>query len=304
MKVQCFSIYFAILLLTFSSLALAKSSKTGGQVKKKVTSIKEPIDTIKKTVLTKKIEKNTIDYSKYPGLFYSPVHLNGFIDYKWIQQNPQDLKKFLEKIASVSKEDYSTWEKDTKIAFWINCHNAMVINKIVNSYPEKDHILKDMTKKGLVKKIQKDILTEQCSVMGSLISLDSVQSILRYEFKEPKIHFALILGTEDTPGLSTAPYTSSSLKSWLVIQTIKSLRDPQIFKIDINKKVVYLSRIFKKIEEDLNKIAKIGDASNSDLRSLSYILPYVNSSEKEFIQNENYKIKYLNPSWTLREHVN
>ena len=87
---------------------------------------------------------------------------------------------------------------------------------------------------------------------GRVISLDDVEhGIIRKEFKEPRIHFALVCAALSCPPLRSEAYTGDALFNQLQDQArIFLLQSPAKNRVDVPARTVYASRIFDYYKED------------------------------------------------------
>jgi len=60
---------------------------------------------------------------------------NGYIHYGAWQSNRGRLDQFLKAMQSVSHREISGWTAAQRQAFWINAYNALVVNRILEVYP-------------------------------------------------------------------------------------------------------------------------------------------------------------------------
>ena len=65
---------------------------------------------------------------------------DGRVDYAAIKKSPAGLDQFLDGVRPVAAKDYETWNRDQKIAFWINTYNASAVKLVVDHYPLKRKI--------------------------------------------------------------------------------------------------------------------------------------------------------------------
>jgi hypothetical protein len=95
------------------------------------------------------------------------------------------------------------------------------------------------------------------------------------------------------------------LSSQLDEQTRRYLQRPKNFRIDREKKRVYLSSLFKWYGKDFVKTygTSVGFAGHNDAERavLNFISNYLAESERRYLRNERYGLKYLDYDWALNE---
>jgi len=108
--------------------------------------------------------------------------------------------------------------------------------------------------------------------------------ILRKEFNEPRIHFAIVCASKSCPQLLNKAYEPENLEQQLTQQAINFVNDPTKNEIEIEE--IRVSSIFKWFKKDFTKngtlVEFIRQYSKSDIRS-------------------DAKIKYLEYDWSLNE---
>jgi hypothetical protein len=235
------------------------------------------------------------------------VDENGFVDYRALKQDRIDLDDFLVSVDKLKVAAYREWTDERKISFWIDVYNALTLKVILDHYPIKSSFLKSLRyPKNSIRQIGGvwDKITFQ--VMGEEMSLDHIEhQILRREFKEPRIHMALVCAAMSCPPLRQEPYEGERLRDQLDDQTRRFVTDPRGFLIDREKERIYLSSIFKWYGDDFVDVYEpesgyIG-LKQKERAVLSFISRYLSDQDQDYLKNESYKVKHLNYDWTLNE---
>ena len=78
-----------------------------------------------------------VDHSLYDSLLKQHVTDNGLVRYEDLQQDKEQLDKYLRQLRNASLEDAS---KATKLAFYINAYNACTLQLILRHYPDIESI--------------------------------------------------------------------------------------------------------------------------------------------------------------------
>jgi hypothetical protein len=135
------------------------------------------------------------------------------VDYvAWKARGLGPLKAY---IASLEKIDPATLQRNTQMAFWINLYNAKTAEIVLERYPVasiKDIDLKDPDGKPADGPWKAKVVTGA----GRRLSLDEIgDSILRAQFKDPRIHYALNCLSIGCPNLLPQAYTAARLERQL-----------------------------------------------------------------------------------------
>jgi len=105
------------------------------------------------------------------------------------------------------------------------------------------------------------------------------------------------------PRLRGEPYEGARLYEQLDDQTRHFLSDPQKFAMDQRARVVRVSAIFDWFGGDF--VARYGEGGNAHLPKdedraiMSFASGYVDESDREFLLEADYAIKYFDYDWTL-----
>jgi len=232
---------------------------------------------------------------QYPkwDLFLNEYVTDGSVDYQQIKENRMDLLNVYEEIAAVQKKEYDSWTDKQKIAFWLNAYNIGAVLSVVDFYPIK----KGLNWKALAfpeNSIQQipDVWDRPVFVLlGEKTSLGKIEhEILRKQFKEPRIHFALVCASIGCPALREEPFYAELLDKQLDDQIKRFLSTPEKFRYDKTKNMLYLSPIFKWFRKDFQQTGGI----------LPFIKKYVPENVASAISG-NSKIEWLTYDWSLNE---
>ena len=214
-------------------------------------------------------------YSEWDSVLQEHVK-QGFVDYKGLQNQPENLKQFLEKATNVQKQDFEKWEKKEQLAFYINLYNALTIKLILSEYPVKS--IKDIGNffRG---PWSRDVF----SLFGNTITLNNLEhDIIRKQFKEPRIHLVLVCAAKACPPLRSESYRAEILNELLENQAKNYLSSSNGLVIDEQKETIFISSIFKWYAEDFESVP-------------DFIQKYTSTSIK------TYSIRYLDYDWSLNE---
>ena len=129
---------------------------------------------------------------------------------------------------------------------------------------------------------------------GQVMSLDHLENkIIRVDYHEPRIHFALVCAARGCPPLRSEPYVGRRLASQLDDQAKQFLAAAGKNRFDAAKDTLWLSPIFKWYKEDF--VASAGSVS-------AYIKPYLPEELRQALgRSSNPKIRYTNYDWGLND---
>jgi hypothetical protein len=210
------------------------------------------------------------------------VKPTGLVDYKGFVREKAKLESYL-KLLSANAPDRKTWTKNQQLAYWINAYNAFTVKLIVDNYPVKS--IRDL---GPTLKIPmiKDVWHYKFFKIGGVeSSLDEIEhSILRKEFDEPRIHFAINCASVSCPPLLNEAFVAEKIESQLTKVTTSFINDSSRNKITSNQ--AQISSIFSWFKGDFTKKGTLID--------------FLNTYSKVKLKSSA-KISHLDYNWNLNE---
>ena len=219
-----------------------------------------------------------IDNTIYGKLLQKYV-INGKVDYKGLKSEESRLDSYLDQIASIDPDKLSS---NQRFAFYINAYNAWTLKLILTHYPGISSI-KDIGG-FFFSPWKKDIV----HINGAKVTLDHIEhDILRPEFKDPRVHFAINCAAVSCPPIANFPFDGNHLDEQLDAQAKAFINTPK--SNYIKGDILWVSRIFKWFGEDFNY--KIYD----------FVLSYAQGDFKRQLaaKKEQINVKYLDYDWSL-----
>lgn len=205
------------------------------------------------------------------GLFdqvLKEVVSDGRVDYRKLKANPKKLNDYIKDTSSVSKETFSLWNESQQIAFLINVYNAETLQLIIDHYPVDS--IKDIG--GFFRSPWKKKVV---LLFGKKEHLDHVEhEILRKDYSEPRVHFALVCASIGCPELAQDAFVGEQLSQQLDVQGKKYFSRKDINRIDAEARTIYLSKIFDWFKEDFGDIYKFVDKYFADGVDPSFRIRY------------------------------
>jgi hypothetical protein len=210
------------------------------------------------------------------------VDHDGNVNYAGFQKDSVELNKYLDILAHHAP-DKEKWSRENQLAYWINVYNAFTIKLILDHYPVKS--IKDIGSLIQIPFINSPWDIKLIEIAGEKYDLNNVEhSILRKEFDEPRIHFAIVCASFSCPKLRMEAYTAEKLETQLQEQAISFINDP--IRNKISKKEAELSKIFSWFKSDFTK--------NGSLEE--FINQYSNTT-----LDKHSKISFMDYNWALNE---
>jgi hypothetical protein len=248
-------------------------------------------------------------YGKYAEVLKDFVDDKGMVDYTTLRRQRLKLKALLREFENLEPNEYGTWTKENKIAFWLNAYNIQMLKIITDNYPiRSSRILRLYPGWGPNSILHvKGIWTDyKFLVMDEEFTLSEIDKrFFRKEFNDPRIYFALSRGSLSSPPLRNEPYYGHRLNKQLDDQVKRFLSRPLALHIDTEKQRVYLSSLFQSSsygKEFVDKFAidkKFKDHEPTTRAVLNFITNYVSRDKVSFLEIGNYSVKYMKYDWTI-----
>lgn len=210
------------------------------------------------------------------------VSEDGLVNYKGFIKDKEKLEEYLD-LLSNNAPDRQKWSKDQQLSYWINAYNAFTIKLIVDNYPLKS--IKDLDPKVSIPLVNTVWHIKFFKIGGEDASLDEIEhKILRKEFDEPRIHFAINCASVSCPILLNEAFLPEKIDFQLDKVAKSFINDPSRNKIKSNS--IEISQIFSWFKGDFTKNGSLID--------------YLNRYSNVKI-SQNAKISHLNYDWSLNE---
>jgi len=195
------------------------------------------------------------DHKEFNNILETYVTFQGkqsFVNYKELKKKESLLNSYLTELSGVKKKDFKKFNKNQRLSFLINAYNAFTLKIVIDHYPIKS--IKDIGSlfKSTWKKRFFTLLEEKSH-------LDNIEhNLIRKNFNEPKIHFAVNCASIGCPTLLNEAFVAKKLEDQLEKATRSFLLNKN--KNSIVKKKLRLSKIFKWYGDDF--VQKHGSLEN------------------------------------------
>lgn len=230
-------------------------------------------------------------YSSYAG-FLNQYVTDGRVNYTKLKANRKMLDSLVDDIAVA---DLSKSTPDQKLAFYINSYNILTLRSIVDAYPVESIKDIDGVWDGKKWKVAKEKLT-----------IDEIEhEILRKEFAEPRIHFAVVCASIGCPPLASQPYYADSLEHQLASASNHFATSPEYNRIDSVAGAAELSSIFDWFGDDFIDAYYITTAfashSKKENAALNFLTSQFSENDREALRSVDYDISYMEYDWSLND---
>ncbi len=212
---------------------------------------------------------------------------DGQVDYAGLARHGQrHLSRYLQALASVCPDDYGHWTRDQQLAFWLNAYNAYTVRLILDHYP-----LSSIRTIGILPGAAFRTTFISMRLRDRTLSLNDIEhEILRREFVEPRIHFAIVCASQSCPRLRSEAYRAADLDPQLDDQARLFVRDPSKNRFDPAARVLHLSSIFTWFHEDFERAAGT---------LVDYVARYADEPVAAGVRQPGVRVEFLDYDWSL-----
>jgi hypothetical protein len=220
------------------------------------------------------------DHKVFDALLKKHVSPSGIVNYAGFLKDKELLDAYI--VSLQKKVPQQTWTSNQKLAYWINNYNANTILLILKHADKKIKSIKDIGSKIKIPFVNTPWDIKFIKVGEEIYDLNHIEhQIIRKQFSEPKIHFALVCAAVSCPKLRNEAYLPELLYDQLQDQAKDFINDST--KNSFSAKSAELSEIF--------------NWYGSDFKSPN-ILDYISKYAKASINTAS-KIGYKKYNWAL-----
>ncbi|HQU74743.1 MAG TPA: DUF547 domain-containing protein [Calditrichia bacterium] len=221
-------------------------------------------------------------HDRYDALLKKYVKGESF-DYQGLFGNKADLEALHRYVDQLAGQQPSQMSREAALAFWINLYNAGTLRLVLDHYPVES--IKDIG--GLLSSPwNKKIVT----VEGEELTLNQIENeVIRPQFGDARIHFALNCASIGCPPLAAEAFTAEKLDQQLTRVTRQALGKPRW--VEISSGEIRLTKIFDWYKSDF-------EASAGSVRQ--FIAVYL-PDQKEALLDESRKLTFGDYDWRLNK---
>jgi len=219
-------------------------------------------------------------HSQWTTLLSQYVH-EGRVDYQGFLKEKIILDQYLQELVSPTQKEFRKWTKDQQLAFWINAYNAFTVKIILDRYPVKS-----------IKRVPGVWDRFTFNAAGQRVTLNQIEHfILRAEFREPRIHMAIVCASKGCPPLRNEAYMAAKLDEQLDDNATQFFKDPLKAQWNPKKNTLLLSPIFSWFHEDFG----------SPRNLLLFVKKYLPEEIANQIEEGKTDVRWLAYDWSLNE---
>lgn len=231
-----------------------------------------------------------LNLAPWDWMLHQYIDDGGRVNYQsWKSESAGKLQNWLNDLSATNLQNYC--DANQRLAFWLNLYNALVISQVLKAYP--------------ISSIRPQILglphwfaffrffSSSIYTFGSRhLSLNDIEhGILRSEFQDSRIHFALVCAAVGCPLLRNEAYRPELVEAQLNQDAMQFINNPVKVRFDDGTQTLYCSKIFKWYRKDFLK---------KNISIPAYINSYL---EPKLPITDSTLIRYLDYDWSLNQRM-
>jgi hypothetical protein len=224
------------------------------------------------------------------------------VDYVALSADRTALDAALEMMNRPGGDEERRWTRGERMAFWINAYNLFTLRAIVDHYPIKSHFL-TMQPRNSIRQIDGVWTHLAWQAAGRTVTLDDIEHrILRPEFKDPRVHFAINCASIGCPPLHNEPYRASTLDAQLDAAARRYLGSPDGLQVDGS--TLRVSSILKWYGDDFVPRFAAEPAGGRDAAEraiLGVVAAFGPAPAAALARTPSVRVAFLSYNWSLND---
>ena len=224
-------------------------------------------------------EEIVFDHSDFDALLKLHVDDAGLVDYAVLKQAPAELDAYL---AALAQAPFDQLGRNEKLALLLNAYNAFTLRLILDHFPLDS--IKDIPDDQRWK-------AKRFLLAGRVYSLNALEhEQIRPNFKEPRVHFALVCAALGCPPLRAEAFVGARLEEQLQNQSQHVHSDERWFRFDPEQRSLKLTSLYDWYADDFRQAA--GSVA-------AFAARYSNGLKQALDSGDDVSVDYLPYDWKL-----
>lgn len=241
------------------------------------------------------------DYAKYGQLLRDHVRPPK-VDYATLKSHRAALDLVAGAFSQPSRGEEQAWPRAERFAFWINAYNLLTLSAIVDHYPIRSHWF-TLQPRNSIRQIDGVWTTLTWPVAGRTATLDDIEHrILRPEFRDPRVHFAINCASIGCPPLADTPYRAATLDAQLDEAARRYFAAPEGLQVDGS--TLRVSSILKWYGDDFVARFSEGGASSRtpvERAILGVVSQFGPPTAAALARTPSVRVVFLDYNWSLND---
>lgn len=240
-------------------------------------------------------EKDKFPHDDFDSVLKERVDDEGLVDYATLQEDRDRFDRYIALLGAYSPQSHpDLFPSDSvKLAYWINAYNAFTMAGVLAHYP-----VQSVTK---IRPAFAFFRAIKFIAGGRELALDNIEhGIVRPEFREPRVHFALNCASMSCPKLPRHAFHPAKLDAELADACKQFVAEDRNVLVNPDERTLTLSMVFKWYEGDfLDWLTREKALENPVITD--YVKLCAHGEKLRFLKRGDYRIDYFPYDWTLND---
>jgi hypothetical protein len=227
---------------------------------------------------------------------------DGMVYYRALKSERARLDSY---VGSLGAASVDSAPKEQQEAFWLNAYDALVLKTVVDHYPIPTRTSTYPARS--IRQIPGAFERLPHRVAGRMITLDEIEQTVLSRFGDPRLYLAIGRGAIGGGRLRSEAFDPSMLETQLAEVAAECASSSQCVEVDRTNNQVNISSIFSWRMEDFvasyadRAPAPFGNRSPIERAALALVQPKLLTTEKEFLEKNEFKVVYKPFDWSLND---
>lgn len=238
--------------------------------------------------VAERVSYGDVSHQPWDDLLHRFVDTEGRVDYAAWKASADDLRKLDDYLNQLSRlDEQRSASKSQQIEYWVNAYNALTVRGLLREYPTSS--IQNHVARLWGFNIWRDL---RIAVGDKSYSLGEIEHSILRPLKEPRVHFAIVCGSNGCPRLRNEAYAADKLEDQLKGNTLAFFADSSKCAFDPERNELRLSPILKWYATDFG---------SSDTAVLPGIADWLPADVSPAVKAGNVKILFGDYDWSLNE---
>ncbi len=236
----------------------------------------------------------------FDAVLQTYVDGSGRVDYTGLKSDRGPLDAYIDSLGRISPRSNPDRfpAPQHELAYWINAYNAFVLKGVIDAYPVVT-VMDIEEESGFFSKIY-------FLAGGEKLTLDQVEhEIIRPNYREPRIHFAVNCAAASCPSLENLAFRGEGLEVRLEAALQRFAGTPSHVRLDKENNLLHLSKIMQWFGTDFVEWFPLNrDNLPAEPTLIDYLLPYLTADDAAYLrQSSDVDISFNIYDWTLNDQL-
>ncbi|MEO8257438.1 MAG: DUF547 domain-containing protein [Acidobacteriota bacterium] len=228
---------------------------------------------------------------------------DGLVYYRALRAGRGPLDAYVASLAAAAS--LASASREEQMAFWLNAYNAIVLKTVVDHYPIPQRSSEYPARS--IRQIPGAFERTAHRVAGRMVTLDQIEQTILAEFHDPRLYLALGRGAIGGGRLRSEAYSGAGLEAQLKDAVAECVTRAQCIEIDRANSQISISPIFSwRSAEFIAAYASttpelFATRSPVERALLAFIQPHLLTTEREFLEKNQFKIAFKPFDWSLND---